>query len=168
MIRRHPWWTATIILLALLIGLSVTCANRQIVINTSDSMPHGLYVRATQPVDVGCIVDFVIPPRAQPYIQRRTGNPGTRWYLLKPLMAGPGDLVDATGNVLLINGKAVGAIADRDGVGRPLPHWRECRRLGPDQFFAISTRVPNSFDSRYFGPIRRAQIAAVRRPLLTW
>ncbi len=168
MIRRHPWWTATFAGLALLIGLSIGWADRQIVINTSESMPPGLYVRTRGPLTVGQIVDFVIPPTARDYIRQRTGRDGTNWYLLKPIAAGPGDLVDTTGDTLRINGQPHGPIAGCDGSRRPLPHWRACRRLGADEFFVISERVPNSFDSRYFGPIHRDQIAAVRRPILTW
>jgi type IV secretory pathway protease TraF len=52
--------------------------------------------------------------------------------------------------------------------GRSLPLWRDNRVLGPDEFFVFSDRIPNSFDSRCYGPIRRQQIDAVRKPWITW
>lgn len=168
MIRRHRLLVLSLVALAILMGLSVTFADRQIVINVSDSMPHGFYVKTNAVPTVGATVDLVIPASAREYIQARTGHAGNDWYLLKTIAAGPGDTVDATGDTLMINGKARGPIAAYDGAGRTLPAWRECRRLGADEFFVFSDRVPNSFDSRYFGPVTRDQIAAVRRPLVTW
>ena len=168
MLRRHRLLVISKAALTVLIGLSVTFADRQIVINISDSMPHGLYVKTNASPTVGAIVDLVIPPNARRYIQARTGHAGNDWYLLKTIAAGPGDLVDATGPTLFINGQARGPIAQHDGMGRPLPAWHERRRLGPNEFFVFSGRVPNSFDSRYFGPVTRDEIAAVRRPLVTW
>ncbi len=39
--------------------------------------------------------------------------------------------------------------------------------MASDEYFVFSDRVPNSFDSRYFGPISRAAIIGVYRPLFT-
>ncbi len=39
--------------------------------------------------------------------------------------------------------------------------------MAADEYFVFSNRVPNSFDSRYFGPISRAAILGVYRPLVT-
>jgi type IV secretory pathway protease TraF len=30
--------------------------------------------------------------------------------------------------------------------------------MGPDEIFVFSARAPNSFDSRYYGPIHRADV----------
>jgi len=46
--------------------------------------------------------------------------------------------------------------------------WRGSRALGSDEFFVFSSRIPNSFDSRCYGPIDRSQIESVRAPLITW
>ncbi len=149
--------------------LPTVVGQRVIVINTSPSVAPGLYVRCTSEPAVGQIVDFRIPCRAKQYVQARTGQNGEDWYILKPVAAGPGDRVDTTGTALVINGHAVASMPpESDGAGRPLPIWRENRLLGPDEFFVASTRIPNSFDSRCYGPIRRQQIEAVRRALVTW
>jgi type IV secretory pathway protease TraF len=55
-----------------------------------------------------------------------------------------------------------------DGDGHRLPIWRGSRVLGADEFFVFSDRIPNSFDSRCYGPIERGQVESVRQPLLTW
>ena len=167
--RLHWVWIASLIGLAALATSSALFANRQIVINTSPSVPSGLYLRSTAAPAVGQIVDFRIPQAARNYIEKRTGQTGEDWYILKPIVAGPGDRVDTTGECLMINGRQIAQMPPtNDSGGHPLPVWRENRVLGPDEFFVFSNRIPNSFDSRCYGPIRRQQIEAVRAPLLTW
>ena len=142
---------------------------RFIVINTSPSVPPGLYVRSSAAAAVGQVVDFRIPTLARPYVCLRSGHCGRDWFILKPIAAGPGDCVDTTKDWLVINGRKVAPMPPAsDGRGRPLPAWREARVLGPDEFFVFSNRIPNSFDSRCYGPIRRDQIDAVRTPLIVW
>jgi conjugative transfer signal peptidase TraF len=156
------------ILIALAI-LSGCFSNRQIVINTSHSVTPGLYVRwATEPA-VNRLIDFHIPLSARRYLEHRTGKDATGWYILKPIVAGPGDKVDTIGSWLQINGRAIAPMPpDLDNDGRPLPVWRDNRVLRTDEFFVFSARIPNSFDSRSYGPIKRKDIASVRRPLITW
>jgi conjugative transfer signal peptidase TraF len=142
---------------------------RVIVINTSPSVAPGLYLRSSEEPAVGKLVDFCIPPAARTYVLGRTGNSGDDWYILKPIVAGPGDRVDTTGDWLVINDQRIAPMPPpRDSRGRPLPRWRNRRLLGPDEFFVFSDRIPNSFDSRCFGPITRREIASVRQPLITW
>ncbi len=118
---------------------------------------------------MGAIVDFRIPPAARQYVLARTGKSGADWYILKPIVAGPGDCVDTTGEYLVINGRQIAPMPSQtDDDGRPLPRWRESRVLAADEFFVFSNRIPHSFDSRCYGPIRCRWIEAVRTPLLTW
>jgi conjugative transfer signal peptidase TraF len=161
-------WKISFIMLTAM-GMATTAANRQIVINTSPSVQPGLYVRSSEPPRVGAIVDFRIPPTARDYVRVRTGNSGEEWYILKPIVAGPGDHVDTTGDWLVINCRQIARLPPaEDGDGHRLPIWRGCRTLGPDEFFVFSDRIPNSFDSRCYGPLHRQQIEAVRRALMTW
>jgi conjugative transfer signal peptidase TraF len=125
-------------------------------------------MRSCSEPTVGSIVDFQIPQRGRAYVHQRLGWDGAGWYILKPIIAGPGDRVDTTGDWLIINGKRVAPIFFTDGAGRTLPHWRDDRALRVDEFFVFSALIPNSFDSRYYGPIPRNQIGAVRIPLITW
>jgi type IV secretory pathway protease TraF len=143
--------------------------HRVVVINTSPSVAPGLYVRCAIVPAVGRIVDFRIPYSARHYVQGRTGQDAEDWYILKPILAGPSDRVDTTGPSLVVNGRTIAPMPPGlDGARRPLPVWRENRVLGPDEFFVFSARIPNSFDSRCYGPITRREIASVRRPLITW
>ena len=55
----------------------------------------------------------------------------------------------------------------RDRTGVALPAWRGCRRLAPDERLLLGD-TPASLDSRYFGPVRIAQIEGFYRETLTW
>jgi type IV secretory pathway protease TraF len=39
--------------------------------------------------------------------------------------------------------------------------------VAPGELWLVSTRLPNSWDSRYLGPITIAQVRAVARPIWT-
>lgn len=167
---RHHRLLALALFLTLGLGVASGCfADRQIVINTSPSVPPGLYVRSGEPPRVGALIDFQVPDAARRYVRLRTGENGTNWYILKPIVAGPGDHVDTTGDGLVVNGHWLAPmVPPRDSQGRELLRWREARTLGPDEFFVFSDRIPNSFDSRCYGPITRQWISDVRKPLVTW
>jgi conjugative transfer signal peptidase TraF len=162
--------------LRLALGLMVTWASlptlvgqRVIVINTSPSVTPGLYIRSNAVPAIGQIVEFRIPLSVRPYIQSRTGHDGQDWYILKPVVAGPGDRVDTTGGALRINDKVVAPMPPIwDGFGKALPRWTQSRVLGCDEYFVFSDRISNSFDSRCYGPVTRREIESVRRPLTTW
>ena len=144
-------------------------AHRFLVINTSPSVAPGLYLRSSDQPAVGKLVDFRIPPAARAYVCGRTGSTGENWYILKPIIAGPGDRVDTTGKWLVINARQVAPMPpDTDGNGRRLPVWRADRVLRTGEFFVFSNRIPNSFDSRCYGPISPEQISAVRKALIVW
>jgi conjugative transfer signal peptidase TraF len=165
--RRILLRLATVLVLIAI--LPVLGAHRILVINTSPSVAPGLYFRSSEEATVGKLVDFCIPPAARPYVRARTGYGGDAWYILKPIVAGPGDLIDTTGAWLAINGRPIAQMPPAvDSAGRPLPVWRERRMLNADEFFVFSGRIPNSFDSRCYGPIKRSQIDSVREALLTW
>lgn len=152
----------------LAVGLAALAALSQggpvLLANTTASEPKGLYVRRFAPVRVGALIAFATPAPAFPYADYRLGYLRTR-PLLKAVAAGPGDLVCTASGRLVINGADRAAIARVDGEGRALPRWNGCRRLGADELFAFSDRVPNSFDSRYFGPVSRGAVIGVFRPL---
>lgn len=161
-INFSPW--VLLALGAVASGATLSVAGPDVLVNTTPSEPLGLYVRTNLPAGVGRLVAFRAPPTAFPYADIHLAYLH-RVPLLKSVAAGPGDQVCADTDILTINGRARGVIAERDGQGRALPHWRGCRVLAPGELFALADRVPNSFDSRYFGPIAKASVIGVFRPL---
>ena len=166
--RRWP-----LVLVALFVALAVAShfGRRLVVANTTSSVDPGLYLASPGEVAVGRLVSFRLPEGARPYFAGRAGRPvadAADWFLIKPVIAGPGDTVDTTGGRVLVNGLNVGPIYTHDDSGRALPSWRDRRTLGDGEWFVISRRCPGSLDGRYFGPIRTEQIEHVRRPLVRW
>lgn len=135
-----------------------------VLLNTSASEPRGLYVRTTAPAAVGRIIAFRPPADAYPYVAQAMPE-RARTSILKTVRAGEGDLVCAQQRRLAVNGRVWGAIAVSDRSGRKLPHWRGCHRLMAGEYFVFSARIPSSFDSRYYGPVRRGDMLGVYRPL---
>lgn len=135
-----------------------------VLINTSASEPPGVYVRTSAVPAVGRIIAFRPPAGAYPYVAEAMPE-RARTSILKTVRAGAGDWVCADHHQLAVNGRTWAGIAAVDRLGRPLPQWRDCRRLAGGEFFVFSTRIPNSFDSRYYGPVRRADVLGVYRPL---
>lgn len=154
----------------LLAALPLLCAAHQhrglLRVNETPSEPPGVYLRASHdPIGVGSIIAFLAPPPAFPYADRRAGYLH-QTPILKVVAAAGGDHVCTVGGVLAINGVRRAPVQTRDSQGFALPHWTACRRLAPDELFVFSDRVPNSFDSRYYGPVRLSRAQAYR-PLLT-
>ncbi len=136
-----------------------------ILLNDTPSEPPGLYLRTSSAPAIGAMIAFRPPADAWPYVGQALPA-RARTSILKTIRAGQGDQVCAERQVLAINGRALARIARVDRHGRTLPGWSGCRRLGEGEFFVLSTRIPNSFDSRYYGPVRRTDVLAVYRPLV--
>lgn len=134
------------------------------VINESQSLPRGLYRRASAPIRRGDIVAVTPPPAAKAYLQDLGATSDVR--LLKRVAAIDGDQV-CTGVRRLEFGAVILAVADLDQQGRLLPAWRDCRRLGPDELLVVGDSL-ESFDSRYFGPVRWSDVTGPYVEAILW
>ena len=132
--------------------------------NTSPSEPPGLYVRSGGSPRPGELVAFMAPPPAFPYADHRLGELH-HIPIIKAVAAGEGMMVCTRNEVLSIAGRLRAPIAKTDRHGSGLPHWHDCRTLRASELFVFSDRIPNSFDSRYYGPIRAANVISTYRPL---
>jgi conjugative transfer signal peptidase TraF len=136
--------------------------------NASASVPLGLYR-----IEPGAIprVGDLVAVRPSPALARFMA---TRRYvednvpLLKPVAAVSGATVCRAALRITIDGHHVAdALAD-DRLGRSLPRWSGCQRLTPGFLFLIAPAHPDSFDSRYFGPVSATQVIGRALPLWTW
>ena len=148
------------------VGLGATWLGRPLVLlNTTSSEPVGLYLASPNRLCVGQIVAFRAPPAAFPYADARLAYLH-RTPMLKAIAAAVGDHVCTVAGRLRINGWDRSPVVARDSRGARLPHWLGCRRLTSGEVFVFSDHVPNSFDSRYFGPVSTRAILGTYRPLL--
>ncbi len=163
---RKRWFSAaSVVALAAFLAGPSWLDGPIILYPASPSLPIGLYLRTFEPIQIGKIVAFKMPGIARRYQAKRGHDMPADFLFMKPIAAGPGDQVCNSLSGLLINGKRIAETASHDPDGLPLPIWRHCGRLDRDEYFMVSNHIPNSFDSRYFGPVEATEIAAVYRPL---
>ena len=151
--------------LILATSVSLLGTRPAVLLNTTPSEPLGFYARVAEPPAPGQIVAFWAPASVFSYAHGRL-NYLHRVPLLKAIAAGPGDHVCTTTGRLVVNDRDLAPIVVADAQGRALPRWNGCRALGDHEVFVFSARVPNSFDSRYFGPVPTGSILGVFTPIL--
>jgi conjugative transfer signal peptidase TraF len=146
-------------------------------INTSKSIPVGLYWTTDAPMAKGAYVLFC-PPQDETFRQARERGyigagfcPGDHGYLMKRVAATEHDTVTVTDEGVRVNGELLPWSAPRasDMAGRPLPRYRANDYvLSADEVLLMSDVSATSFDSRYFGPVGRSQLRTAIAPVITW
>ena len=141
----------------------------RLIYNPSNSVPVGWYrveplPRQPNPLRVGSIVLVHLPAEAAALAAQRGYLP-LHVPLLKRVGAFPPQRVCITGQVVRIDGHTVTTTLSADRMGRPLHGWPQCRPLQAGEVFLLSATNPASFDSRYFGPVRAADVIGIAQPL---
>ena len=145
-------------------------------INTSPSIPVGIYWMTQRPIQVGEYVIFCPPNR--PVFQEAFARgyihagfcPGGLGYMMKKVLAARGDTVSFTPNGVRVNGEHLpySKPQKRDGSGRALSGWRVNNvALNASELLLMTDQSVLSFDARYFGPINKNRVKAVVIPLMT-
>jgi len=156
--------------------LAMAAYQAEVVINTTPSLPLGLYRAVDSPVVQDAYVMFCPPDSPVFEEARRRGYlrvgfcPGGYAHMIKRMAAGPGDRVAVTSEGVYVNGRllAMSAPMRSDGGGRLMPRFTQDRALTGSELLLMSDVSRVSFDARYFGPLNRAQVRAVVEPVFTW
>ncbi len=126
----------------------------RVVYNASDSVPPGWYrIEPGALPKVGELVLVRLPSEAAQLASQRGYLP-IEVPMLKPVFAAPPQRACAIGSRLLVDDATAVEARAYDGRGRPMPQWRGCRPLVDDELLLLSPSHADSFDSRYFGPVR--------------
>ncbi len=146
-------------------------------INSTKSIPVGLYWLTSEPVEKGAYVMFCPPPigvfdeaKARGYLGAGF-CPGGYGYLMKRVLAANEDAVTISDEGVRVHGELLplSAPTRAASTGRPLPRFPTERfTLGGSELLLMSDVSGTSFDGRYFGPINRSQIKGVIRAVFTW
>jgi conjugative transfer signal peptidase TraF len=148
---------------AIVAGTGLTGVAR-VRINTTDSLPKGLYIVTAD--SNAPLVEFC-PQGVFSGLSVQRGYrpiglcPDGAAPLLKPVIATEGDEVKVSAAGISVNGNLLPNTIARpaDSAGRPLTPWSSgTYTVAPATVWVASTHHPNSFDSRYFGPVRCDQI----------
>ena len=158
---------------ASLFGLFVITGVAGIRINTTPSLPIGLYVES---YPQSRLIEFC-PSGVPAAISVRRGYRGSgdcpdgASPLLKPIVAQFGDLVEFSAGGISVNNHFLRNTAPLsvDTERRPLEHFPFGRYVvSADEVWVASSYNKRSFDSRYYGPVPKIRIRDHLRPLLTF
>ena len=159
------------ILCAMLFGMSMIAFSSaahpmpRLLWNASASVPIGLYaVHPAGRLTAGELL-VVRPPAALAQFMAARRYLALGVPLIKHVAALPGQIVCRSGRKITVDGIAEAEALDRDARGRELPAWQGCRAVQPHQVFLMNAGVPDSFDSRYFGPVPDSTIIGSATPL---
>ena len=139
----------------------------RLLFNTTASAPIGLYVVAPGRFVPGDLVAVSPPPHLQRWLAARRYLPANV-PLLKIVAAAQGRQVCGVDGGLYIDGRRRATAKPRDRLGRRLPVFTGCRRLGAGEVFLLNADAPDSLDSRYFGPIPQKGVIGRARAVWTW
>jgi type IV secretory pathway protease TraF len=124
-----------------------------IYINTTNSMPRGVYIKANIPIGPGTTVIFPSSVIANP-------DPRVPMYLLKKVLPYHGELVTINHEGLFFDSTLIARREINEGIDF-------YRSVLPPGWVLVIGESERSYDSRYFGPVKLADLFAAR-PLLTW
>lgn len=160
-----------------MIAMGTLCYALGARINTSKSIPLGLYWTSNLPVKKGAYVLFC-PPQVGVIAEARTRGylssgfcPGDYGYMMKKVLGAQDDIIAISDAGVSVNGKLLplSAPLSKDNAGRLLPRYQFANFvIGNSQLLLMSDRSGTSFDARYFGPVNRSQIKTVIVPVATW
>jgi conjugative transfer signal peptidase TraF len=159
------------------LALGFACFAAGLRVNTTRSIPVGLYRIVDEPVEKGAYVIFC-PPKLGVFDEARARGyipagfcPGDYGFMMKRVLAMEGDAVTSTDEGVSVNGELLPASMplETDKAGRMLPRYPfNDYTLGKSELLLMSNVSATSFDGRYFGPVNLSQIRGVIRPVITF
>jgi conjugative transfer signal peptidase TraF len=170
------WGTCGVAIAALAVFVFGGATVSGIRLNTSPSMPRGLWIEHAVPAQVhrGDVVAACLEPSEalKYYLGPGDCQSTSLEPVIKPVVAVAGDTVAITEAGVVVNGSLVrhSARLSRDGHGRSMailfPSPIEGTVVVPRGLVWLVAPMDESFDSRYLGPVRTSSIIAIADPLL--
>jgi len=145
-------------------------------INTTKSIPVGLYKLSSKSPEKGDYVIFCPPEKELFSMAQKRGYigsgfcPGGYGEMMKRILAAKGDEVAFRDDAVYVNGQPLpySKPLNVDPGGRELPAVREIHTLSKSELLLMTDRSPSSFDGRYFGAVTTSQVISVVSPVITW
>lgn len=135
--------------------------------NASASVPTGLYrVKPANRIHVSDIA-VIMPPEPLSSFLAARGYLPNGVPLLKRVLALGGTTVCRQGTAIIAYGATFGHARERDSRERGLPVWQGCHFITGDEVFLMNWDAADSFDGRYFGPLKLTSIIGRAIPVWT-
>ena len=160
-------YVLVVAMLTLALMATPQLVEKPVYINLSPSLSTGLYRPVAPKFTRGELLIFDVPDSVRELAIGRGWLHRGRTLLIKPIAANSGMSVCLSDRTLYIANTAVAPVALTDSRGLPLPQLQGCWLLNDDEVF-VASFAPNSFDSRYFGPIKVGSVIAAAEPLFTF
>jgi len=144
------------------------------IINVTESYPLGLYRKVSGAFNKGDKVVFCLKEGPVDYLRSvhklpfHGGGCKTYPFILKTVYAVGGDVVSLLDKGVFINGGMIEntRIKSRRLMNKYIGSLARSFKLREGQYFLLSNKHPNSFDSRYFGAVDQSDIISKVR--LVW
>ncbi len=153
----RPEQRAALLVIFLGTALAILFCSGKLILNTTASVPIGLWWRVDGPLAPGDVVRVPIEAFKAtdwvPEVYWRRNAWGQPKAFLKRVAGLPGDIIEAGEyGLLCINGQLIpnSAPLSADRAGRPLTAYPLPTRLASDEIWLLSDS-PRGFDSRYLG-----------------
>jgi conjugative transfer signal peptidase TraF len=165
---KRFYQAATLCLLTAFLASIVVCAAADLRINTSPSIPCGVYRLTHGTPRIGDIISFTPPKSAVFKMALKRGY--FFGQIMKRVAATNGDRVAVDEGGVSVNGTLWpnSAPQTNDPEGRSLPVLRFSETLNSERLLLMSDADRLGFDARYFGLISRHIISGVAVPVFTW
>ena len=145
-------------------------------LNTTPSIPLGLYRVTHEPITRGMLVVFCLPAqvakfgRERGYVEAGTCPDGSK-PAVKEVVAVAGDRIDIGQEGLVVNGEVAQSSVNvsQDSRGRPLPSMPFGRYfVSRGEVWVLGRHDVRSWDSRYYGGIPTDSIQSTARKVWTY
>jgi conjugal transfer pilin signal peptidase TrbI len=158
---------ATVFLLVVTLGALGLWLPGRLNIVVSDSLSHRIFLIVKAPAKIG-IGDYLVfkydngRRYLDAYIQKSLNDHS---MLTKQVGCMPGDVLKVDNSARFsCNGKPLGQALKSDSEGKPLPMFVFNGIIPRDRYFMVGSN-PRSFDSRYFGFIKKNEILYKAYPI---
>lgn len=145
--------------------------------NATKSLPRGFYLKVKKTLNKNSIVVFCPPyndflkfAKKKGYWQNLNKSCGYTPKYMKKIIGVPGDNITITlqgvfaNNIKIKNSEPVLKILS----DKIFKNYEKEIQLKNDEYFLMSDSNQHSFDSRYFGSIKKNQIKNEVKPILVW
>ena len=160
-----------------LLGLGFVCFAAGMRVNTTRSIPVGVYRIVDEPVEKGAYVIFC-PPKLDVFDEAKERGyiaagfcPGDYGLMMKRVLASENDRIVLSEAGVSINGELLPSSSPlaTDKEGRAMPRYQfGDYTLGKSELLLMSDVSGTSFDGRYFGPVDGSQVRGVIQPIITF
>ena len=166
--KLNEWQKKRIIAgsLVVLFVLFINFAPKIIYLNTTRSLPLGLYLAIPgKNLRHGDIVVYVPPEEVREMIRERNYGSGDVLFL-KHVGGLPGDVYGVAEDKFIVNGELKGMVQRQDNAGNPMPVMDGPHIVPEGEFLPMGEKI-NSLDGRYMGTVPMESIMTRVVPIAT-